>query len=104
MSSVGFVDAEGGRHHVGGANPAEHIADIVAEADRRRARRKRVESLRLDAAALDWNADYLGQSTVTQAEVVQQVRRLTLECTGIIRLFGALVAELADLLDDEEVT
>jgi hypothetical protein len=74
----------------------------VEAGDRERHRGSRAAALRADArTALEWNAAYLAIGTPTQAQVVQQVRRLTQETSGLIRLLGTVVAELADLLDAE---
>jgi len=89
-----------------GGTYEEQQAYLAARAqlrEQQRIRRERVETLRGDVrTALEWNADYLALSPPNQADVVQQVRRLTQECDGIIRLLGSLVVELADLLDDPE--
>lgn len=104
MADHETVSGPSGPALVGGATPADRAARIAAlramwASDV--SRRQVIVGLRDDArVALGWNDDYLAIETPTQLQVVQQVERLTRECSGVIRLFGSLIAELVDLLDD----
>lgn len=55
-------------------------------------------------AALTANQTYQAIATPSNAQVAAQVGRLTRECSGLMRLLGALVPEIADLLAENTDT
>lgn len=72
---------------IGVASPTETLAEKAAREAAQQAagaNRRTVEDRA--KAALTANATYLAIATPTNAQVAAQVRRLTQECTGLIRL------------------